>query len=383
MRVLVTGGSGFIGSHTVAALLAEGHWVRVLDNLAKRIHPRGRPAYLATGVDLIEGDVRDKAVWERALDGIDAIYHLTAYQDYLPDFSTFFHVNCVGTALLYEVAVERRLPLQKVVVASSQAVYGEGRYICSSTRCATGGGPTAYYPDIRPLDELDRGKWDHHCPACGEILTPQPTDESRVNPQNQYALSKHAQESIALSLGKRYGIPTVAMRYSIVQGPRQSFHNAYSGACRIFCLSYYLNRQPTVYEDGRQLRDYVNIEDVVRANLLVLKRREADYQVFNVGGGRPYTVIEFERIVQNVFGTDLPPKLRGEYRFGDMRHIVSDIGKLKALGWEPCNGPEKSVRDYLAWLKDQVGIEGVLEYAEATMKKMNVVRRAELEGTAG
>src|SRR5437016_1742539 len=283
MKILVTGGAGFIGSHTVDALLAAGHDVRILDSFEKPVHLKGRPADLAEDAEVLEGDVRVKEDWERALTGVEAVYHLAAYQDYLPDFSKFFHVNSVGTALLYEVVVERKIPLRKVVVASSQAVYGEGKYRCGNLRCPWATRGEACLPDLRPLQQLVGGHWDHRCPACGEVLGPQPTDESVVNPQNQYALSKYAQELTALHLGKRYGIPTVAMRYSIVQGPRQSFYNAYSGACRIFCLSYFLGRRPVVYEDGRQIRDFVNIRDVVAANLLVLESA-ADDRVFNVGG---------------------------------------------------------------------------------------------------
>jgi len=159
------------------------------------------------------GDVRSKADVVRALEGIDAVFHLAAYQDYLPDFSTFFHVNSVGTALLYEVIVERKLPVQKVVVASSQAVYGEGKYICRACK------DRVRYPDIRSPEQLEQGEWEICCPVCGAQMEPEWTDESVVHPQNQYAISKYIQELIALNLGKRYGIPTVCMRYSIVQGP--------------------------------------------------------------------------------------------------------------------------------------------------------------------
>ncbi len=368
--VLVTGGAGFIGSHTVDALIEAGCSVRILDNFSKPVHLKGRPDYIPDEAEVIEGDVRDKAAWERSLAGVDAVFHLAAYQDYLPDFSKFFHVNSVGTALLYEVAVERKIPLKKVVVASSQAVYGEGRYRCPKDR-------SIHYPDIRSAEALGRGEWEHRCPECGGVLEPQHTDESRVNPQNQYALSKYTQELIALNIGRRYDIPTVAMRYSIVQGPRQSFYNAYSGACRIFSLSYFFDRQPSIYEDGNQIRDFVNINDVVAANLLVLEKDEADYRVFNVGGGRPYTVKEFDRIVRKVFGKEeMEPRMAHEYRFGDTRHIISDITSLKALGWEPRYTPEKSVRDYRDWLMRQVDIDDVLDYAERKMKEMGVVRRA-------
>jgi len=375
MNILVTGGAGFIGSHTVDALLAKGHRVRILDNFAKPVHLKGRPSYLPREAEVIDGDVRNKGDWVKALDGIDAVYHLAAYQDYLPDFSKFFHVNSVGTAFLYEVAVERRLRLKKVVVASSQAVYGEGKYRCANGRCPSqkreGG---VLYPSIRCEGQLSKGQWEHVCPDCSGVLEVQRTDEERVNPVNQYAVSKYTQELISLSLGRRYEIPTAALRYSIVQGPRQSFYNAYSGACRIFCLSYYFGKQPTIYEDGRQVRDFVNIEDVVAANLLVLDDDRANYEVFNVGGGKAYTVLEFVDIVRRISGRDIEPRVSGEYRFGDTRHIISDISKLQGLGWTPKCDSEKSVTDYLHWLAEQEDIEDVLGYAEGKMKDMNVVR---------
>ncbi|MCJ7812097.1 NAD-dependent epimerase/dehydratase family protein [bacterium] len=201
-----------------------------------------------------------------------------------------------------------------------------------------------------------------------------PTPEDKINPNNQYALSKYSQEQIAFNLGRRYGIPSVALRYSIVQGPRQSFYNAYSGANRIFCLNLILNKAPTIYEDGQQIRDFINIEDVVNANLLVLESDEADNQVFNVGGGKAYTVLEFYDIVRFVFGKHIEPNIPGEYRYGDTRHIFSDISKFKSLGWKPVHSPEKSVRDYKAYLEKQTDVEDILEYAEKQMRVKGVVR---------
>jgi dTDP-L-rhamnose 4-epimerase len=201
------------------------------------------------------------------------------------------------------------------------------------------------------------------------------TPETHANPPNAYAISKYSQEQIAVSFGKRYGIPSVALRYSIVQGPRQSFYNAYSGACRIFNLSYFFDKAPTLYEDGLQKRDFVNIHDVVEANYFVLNDSRADYQVFCVGGGKPYTVKEFADIVARVHGkSDLPAKIPGEYRLGDTRNTCSDITKLKSLGWAPKYSPEHSVQEYLEYLKEQSNIEDILAYAEKTMKKLNVVR---------
>jgi len=366
VHILITGGAGFIGSHTADRLFGMGHDVRVLDNLQKPVHMKGKPDYLSDKVEFIEGDVRDKATLEKAIKGIDAIYHLAAYQDYLPDFSTYFHVNSVSTALIYEIIVEKNLPVKKVIVASSQAVLGEGLY-----RCVEHG---ELIPDIRLEGQLSKADWEHHCPHCGKYMQYLSTPEEKINPQNQYAMSKHSQEIIAINLGKRYGIPSVAMRYSIVQGPRQSFYNAYSGAMRIFNLHLYFERQPTIYEDGMQIRDYVNYNDVVDANLLVLEDDRADYQAFNVGGGRGYTVLDFYGKVQEVTGKNIEPIIAKYYRYGDTRHISSDISKLRSLGWEPKVPIENSIRDYWEYLKQQTDIDDILEYAEKTMKNKGVVR---------
>ena len=365
MHILITGGAGFIGSHTARALMAQGHRVRILDSLKPPVHRDGKPFNVPEGAELVKGDVTRKEDLAAALDGINAVYHLAAYQDYLPDFSTFFTVNAAGTALLYELIVAQKLPVQKVVVASSQAVYGEGKYQSRSGE--------VFYPDMRPLEMLEQGAFEIPGPD-GQPAQSLATDESVVNPKNSYAMSKYAQEMIALNLGRRYDIPSVAMRYSIVQGPGQSLYNAYSGACRVFCLSLHFDHRPPVYEDGMQVRDYVNIEDVVRANVLVLEKAEANYQAFNVGGGRAYTVLDFARIAASVYGKDLEPELAGAFRFGDTRHIASDISKLKALGWAPQHSPEKSVRDYKAWLEDMDQVEDVLAFAQARMKALNVVR---------
>jgi dTDP-L-rhamnose 4-epimerase len=370
MHVLVTGGAGFIGSFTVDRLIEEGHRVRILDSLARPVHTSDEPpAYLNPEAEFVRGDVTVREELRGALEGVDAVVHLAAYQDYLPDFSKFFRVNAAGTALVYELIVADDLPIQKVVVASSQAVYGEGRH-----RCAEG---HVVYPPIRSEERLKAGRFEVQCPEGHGETRWEPTDETTVNPENQYALSKHSQEQIAIRLGRRYGIPTVAMRYSIVQGPRQSFSNAYSGACRVFCLNLHFDRDPLIYEDGEQVRDFVNIHDVVDANLLVLGDSRADYQVFNVGGGRAYTVNEFAVISGEAFGRKVEAKASGLYRFGDTRHICSDIGRLKALGWEPRRTPGDSVAEYRDWIRSLPEIEDVFARAQKTMKEMDVVRAVE------
>jgi len=367
LKVLVTGGAGFIGSHTVDVLLAKGHRVRIMDSLEPRVHLRGKPDHVPDEAELIQGDVRNEADWKRALEGVDLVFHFAAYQDYLTDFSRFFDVNSRGTALLYEVIVERRLPVEKVIVTSSQAVYGEGKYECSEDGIV--------YPNPRSLDQLERGDWELRCPKCGGKIKMQLTDETRVNPQNQYAISKYSQELIGFSLGRRYRIPTVCLRYSIVQGPRQSPYNLYSGALRTFALGTYFKKRSVIYEDGLQLRDYVNIEDAVRANLLVMEDSRADYEVYNVGGGRAYNVLELADMVGKTFGNEVRPKTSGEFRFGDTRHSVSDISKVAALGWKPVNSLEKSVADYVAWLKEEEAIQDFVEYSQKKMKDQGVVRK--------
>lgn len=367
MKALVTGGAGFIGSHTVDLLLTRGYDVKILDALVPPVHiPGVKPAYVPDEVEFIEGDVRNKKTMAHALEGVDVVFHLAAYQDYLPDFSKFATTNDAGTAMVYEVIVENRLPVRKVVVASSQATYGEGKYACA--------GHGIQYPDLRPEAQLLQKEWEPLCPLCGEPLAPQWTDESRVNPANQYAISKVAQEMYALILGRRYDIPTVAMRYSITQGPRQSLRNAYSGILRIFTQRLLSGLPPIVYEDGQQIRDYVWVGDVARANLLVLEDERADYQAFNVGGNRRVTVLEYARLLAQRIDAGVEPEVVGKFRFGDTRHIFSDVGKLRTLGWEPATPLEQIAEEYVAWAQAQPDLKDHTAEALRVMEEVGTVR---------
>jgi dTDP-L-rhamnose 4-epimerase len=372
MKALVTGGAGFIGSHTVDLLLARGWEVRVIDSLEMPVHALGRPSYLRPEAEFVEANMLDAAALLQALAGVDVVFHFAAYQDYLTDFSKFFHVNAGGTALLYELILREGLPVRKVVVASSQAVYGEGRY-----RCPEHG---EVWPGQRPEEQLAAGRWAPLCPGCGQEVVAEWTTEARVNPHNPYAMSKRAQEEIALQLGKRYGIPSVAMRYSIVQGPRQSFFNSYSGACRIFTIRL-LNGEPALlYEDGLQIRDYVSVHDVARANLLVLEDERANGRVFNVGSGRQVTVRELETEIRRAVGSELAPLIPGDYRLGDTRHSFSDIAALRALGWEPQRSQREIAEEYVAWASAQPGVGTSYRQAEAHMRSAGVLRRAAVAG---
>jgi len=360
--ILVTGGAGFIGSHTSRELLRRGYRVRALDLVAPPVHrSRERPRWLDSEVELVVGDVQDKDAVSRALDGVDGVVHLAAYQDYLPDFSTFFRTNTAGTALIYEVIVERRLPITKVVVASSQATYGEGRHVCEDHG--------ALYPNIRADDQLRAGLWDVRCPQCGVPTAWRETDESVTNPQNQYGLSKLTQEMVAFSLGKRYQIPTTCMRYSITQGRWQSPFNAYSGICRIFTLRALSGNPPVVFEDGNQMRDYVYVEDVARANVLALQDPRTNFEAYNVGGDQHISALEYAQIVGDVTSSSLQPRIPGYYRFGDTRHMVSDSSKLRALGWCNTKSVTDVVEEYSTWVQEvgfkdtstDAGIERMLD----------------------
>lgn len=370
MKVLITGGAGFIGSHTANLLLEKGYEVRILDSLETPVHHlREKPKYITDDVDFILGDIRNKSDMQRALKGVNAVFHLAAYQDYLTDFSKFASVNEGGVALLYEIIVNDRLPVQKVILGSSQAVYGEGKYKCSIHGIQ--------YPPLRQIPQLMKEEWDIKCPLCGKDIEPLPVDESRTNPHNQYAISKYAQELYALTLGKRFGIVTVALRYSITQGPRQSFYNAYSGILRIFTMRLFNGLLPSIYEDGKQIRDYVYVKDVAEANLLALESDAANFEVFNVGGGKATSVLEYARLLITVLGKRVEPKVSREFRFGDTRHVVSEISKIKQLGWQPKVTLEQIIREYIKWAREQPEVSDYYAEAENVMRQQGVLRSIE------
>ncbi len=368
LRVLVTGGAGFIGSHLVDRFLQDGFRVRVLDSLDPKVHPHGRPSYLPKNIEFLQGDVTDKQTLLRALEQVDVVSHQAAYQDYMPDFSRFLHVNAVGTALIFELIVQHRLPVKKVIVASSQAVYGEGQYECREHG--------SFLPVPRSVAQLRAGRWEVKCLKCGTDAKPLLLREEYNNAYNQYAVSKIAQERTALGLGWLHGIPTVALRYSITQGPRQSLFNHYSGVCRIFVSKALKGESFVIYEDGKQTRDFVHIKDVVDANMLVLEDERADFQAFNVGGGKAITVLDYARAVQEKIGSDVEYQLSHEYRRGDNRHSVSSIDKLQALGWKPKRDLTTILDDFLNWVEQIGGIPEQASDAYLDMKNAGVVLAA-------
>ncbi len=375
---MVTGGAGFIGSHIADRLLREGYDVRLLDNLEPRVHPRGKPGWVPEEAEFLYGDVRDKEILSKALEGVSVVFHEAAYQDYMPDFSKFLHVNSVSTALIHEILLEKKRQgtgsVAKVIVASSQAVYGEGQYRCTNKACR--GHLKIVQPETRGHEQLQARRWEVACPECGHTMDSLKLREECNNPYNAYAISKLAEELAAVRLGKLFGIPTVALRYSIVQGPRQSLYNQYSGICRIFCLRLLNRLPPIIYEDGRQKRDYTHIDDVVEANIKVMSDRRADYHVFNVGSGMEITVEEYARALARKFDRDIEPVIPGEYRVGDNRHSVSDISRLGFFGWEPKRTLQNILDDYVAWVREQNDLHKYFREAEKVMRDQGIVRRA-------
>jgi dTDP-L-rhamnose 4-epimerase len=343
-----------------------------VDSLQPRVHPKGPPPWLNRKAEFLHGDVRDPAVMRRALDGVEVVFHEAAYQDYMPDFSTFLSTNATSTALILEILAETGQDVRKVVVASSQAAYGEGAYRCAEH------GPFQAGP--RPAAQLARGDWEMRCPVCAAPCGNEPLTEDQANPQNAYALSKLFEEMTALRLGRLHGIPAAALRYSITQGPRQSLYNSYSGVCRIFSLRLLHGQPPVIYEDGLQKRDYVHVDDVVDANLLVLDDDRATWEAFNVGGDRAVTVRDFAAELARVLKRDIAPAIPGEYRVGDNRHSVSSVEKLKALGWRPKRSLRQILEDYVAWVEQFGDVGAYFEEADRLMRETGAVRAASDKG---
>ena len=360
--MLITGGAGFIGQRSAQLLLKQGHQVTVLDNLGPPAHD-GPPA-LPAGIDLVEGDVRKREDWVKALKDNEVVLHLADHHDYLPSFGKLFHVNAVGTGILFELLLDGKTSVRRVVLGSSTAVYGEGKY-----RCGKDGD---VYPHPRSVEALERGTWDPPCPLCGGAVSPMVTDESVTRPTSAYGLSKLAQEDLLKLVAERLRMEWVILRYGAVQGRPQPFQNAYYGALRIFALRAAHNQPPVLLEDGKQLRDFIDVEDVARANLSALG--DLPVGTYNVASGRAHTVMDLARTLVRVADRELVPETPGLFRVGDARHAVPDVSRLKAAGWEPQVGLEAMARAYWQWLQEQPGLDTFFEGAEHVMERTGTVR---------
>lgn len=364
MKALVTGGAGLIGSHIVDLLRQKGHQVRILDNLSKPTHLHGKPDWVPADTEFLLGDVRSRDDWDRALEGIDWVFHQAADGGFTSAISHYFTNNSLPTAVMFELIRDKH-PVKKVVTASSQAVFGEGKYECPEH------GPQ--YPAPRSIAQMQAGDWEMHCPQCGKVTRSIPIDESHINPWLPYGMSKYWNEMLALNLGKLYGVPTVALRYALTYGPRQSLFNPYTGICSIFSTRILTGNPPVIYEDGCQTRDFTFVEDVARANVLVAETPQADYQAFNVGTGVGTSVIDFIQTLARVYRREVRPELRGDFRPGDARHMVTDATRLRALGWEPRVFLEEGLTRYAAWIQQYATVEEYFTEAERLLKNTRVV----------
>jgi len=370
-RALVTGAAGLIGSHVTDLLVGEGWQVRALDNLEPQTHRRGKPAWINPKAEFIQGDMRDRETIVAALDKIDIVFHQAAYGGYMPEISKYVHVNSLGTAQMLEVIREKSLPIQKIIVASSQAVYSEGAGICPKHELV--------FPTVRTVEQLRKGDWEVHCPICRAITKSAPTPENApVGGETVYGLTKVDQEKLVLLWGKQVGIPAVALRYSCTYGPRQSIFNPYTGVIAIFCTRLLNNFPPVLYEDGEQTRDFSFVDDIARANLLAAESDELDGLAVNVGSGEGVPIRQVAQILSNALKIDIEPEARGEFRPGEMRHLTSDTTKIRAAGYRPEVKLEEGIQCYIDWIRSQSDIRDYFTEAEQILKSKGIVHRVEV-----
>ena len=367
-RALVTGGAGLIGSHVADLLVREGWRVRILDNLEPNTHRRGQPAWINRDAEFVQGDLRDRATIENALSDIDIVFHQAAYGGYMPEMAKYVQVNSFGTAQMLEIIRERNLPIKKVIVASSQAVYSEGAGECSRHGLV--------FPKVRPVEQLQRGDWSVRCPICHQPTTSVPTpEEAPVGGETVYGLTKVDQEKLVLLWGKQVGIPAVALRYSCTYGPRQSIFNPYTGVIAIFCTRLLNNLSPVLYEDGEQTRDFSFVEDIARANLLAATTDALDGRPVNVGSEKGVTVREIAQSISDALGIRIAPEIKGEFRPGEMRHLISGTDTIRAAGYSPQVGLAEGIDRYLDWIRSQSDVRDYFSEASETLRNKGIVHR--------
>jgi dTDP-L-rhamnose 4-epimerase len=367
-RALVTGGAGLIGSHVADLLVREGWRVRILDNLEPNTHRRGKPAWINRDAEFVHGDLRDRATIENALSDIDIVFHQAAYGGYMPEMAKYVQVNSFGTAQMLEIIREKNLPIKKVIVASSQAVYSEGAGECSKHGLV--------FPKVRPVEQLQHGDWSVRCPICHQPTTSVATpEEAPVGGETVYGLTKVDQEKLVLLWGKQVGIPAVALRYSCTYGPRQSIFNPYTGVIAIFCTRLLNNLSPVLYEDGEQTRDFSFVEDIARANLLAATTDALDGRPVNVGSEKGVTVREIAQRISDALGIRIAPEINGEFRPGEMRHLISGTDTIRAAGYAPQVDLAEGIDRYLDWIRSQSDVRDYFSEASETLRNKGIVHR--------
>jgi len=355
-RILVTGGAGFVGSHTVDALLREGHRVRVFDNLDDQVHHGTMPAYLSREAEFVRGDVRDLEALQAAVAGIDVVYHFAAavgVGQSMYEIARYMGTNTLGTANLLQALLDRGDRLEKLIVASSMSIYGEGQYRCEEHGMVA--------PGPRGAAQLKAKQWQVACPQCGRRLEAVATGEDKpLQCSSIYALGKKDQEEMCLLFGRTYGVPVVALRYFNIYGTRQALSNPYTGVAAIFASRLLNRRAPLIFEDGEQLRDFVSVHDVVQANLLAMQRREADGCALNIGSGQPVTIRKIAETLGATLGVRVPAEITGKFRAGDIRHCFGDIALAqRLLDYCPRYYLQSAVGELVEWLHSQSAVDGI------------------------
>lgn len=371
-RVLVTGGAGFIGSHTVDLLVEEGYEVVIVDNLEEQVHGGRPPEYLNPKALIVFGDVRDGRLMKSLVKEVDAIIHLAAavgVGQSMYQVEKYVSYNTYGTAALLDALVNVDHGVKKLIVASSMSIYGEGSYLCDAC-------DKIFNPSLRDEKRLRERLWEHPCPDCGNNLKPIPTSEDKLpNPNSIYAQTKRHQEEACLLIGRTYGIPTVALRYFNVYGPRQSLSNPYTGVCAVFINRVLNRRPPYIFEDGEQLRDFVYVKDVARANLLALEKSGADYRVVNVGSGVPTSISKVSEAICIVLNSSLKPYISNRFRKGDVRHCYADISLAsKLLEFKPRVAFKEGIIELASWaLKEGWGAQELFEKSLKELEERGLV----------
>lgn len=356
MKVLVTGGAGFVGSHLVDALVEKGHDVRILDNLTLQVHGAEQkiPDYLNPDAEFVKGDILDTDTVRKALKDIEVVYHLAAavgVSQSMYEIRAYTECNSLGGAVLLEEIVSGKNRVEKVVVASSMSIYGEGQYECGDC------GKIA--PKLRPIEQLRERQWEMKCPVCGSTVRPIPTDEDKpLNPTSVYAITKRDHEEMYLNVCFSFGIPCVSLRYFNIYGSRQALSNPYTGVAAIFSSRILNGHSPVIYEDGNQKRDFTHISDIVQATVLAMEKSEGDFQALNVGTGRPLSVLDVANLLISKLDPELSPQIANQFRGGDIRHCYGDISRIrKLLGYEPRIRFEDGMAALTDWVREQTAVD--------------------------
>ncbi len=373
-RVLITGGAGFVGSHLADALAETGHRVVLFDNLEPQVHgpaSTGRPAYLRPEHELVRGDIRDPAELGPVLRRSDVVFHFAAMVGVgqsMYQIRRYTEVNTLGVANLLQLLTDDPGGVRKVIAASSMSIYGEGAYDCPA--CGR------VYPRLRAPKQLASHDWEPRCPTCHAALMPGPTDEDKpLFPTSIYAINKRDHEEMVLAWAAAYGVPAVALRFFNIYGSRQALSNPYTGVAAIFSGRLLHGQPPLIFEDGQQMRDFVHVSDVVHACRLAMEKADADYQVLNVGSGRPLSVLQVARALARELGSEVEPEVTEKFRAGDVRHCFADIRRIgDLLGYHPRVQFEDGLGELVAWVSQQQNVEDSVTEATRQLAARGLTR---------